>query len=434
MKAHRLLIAVLAAMMLTTSCRPDRKTDDDTLVILHTNDTHSAIDPDRHDMGGIVRRKVLIDSIRALYPDAMLIDAGDAVQGSLFFTMFGGAVERKLMNALGYDIRILGNHEFDNGLQKLAEEWSQVEADRISTNYDFTGTPLEGLFETSVIKEIGGHKVGFIGINLDPAGMIASKNYEGMVYRDAIGSANAEAARLKAEGAERIIAITHIGYDEEDETMPDDRALAAGSKDIDLIIGGHTHTVIDPAAAPDSVWKITNAVGRPVYVLQTGSSGLSLGEIKINLKSGDVSARLIPVDARLDSRADTSFASLITPYRVRLDSLRSFVVGNAPREFDRKSPETLNLLSDFVLMRGAELCGKPVDIAIMNRGGIRNSLSAGPITKGGIIDILPFDNRIVVLDIKGSDLLENLGIMAGMGGNGVSNGVSVTYDLTLIHI
>ena len=129
MKLDRFLIAgaVVACLGLSSACNSNQNTDSDHLVILHTNDTHSSIDPDLRDNGGIARRKVIIDSVRAEHANVMLVDAGDAVQGSLYFTIFGGEVERALMNEMGYDIRILGNHEFDRGMDGLAKEWSQVQ-------------------------------------------------------------------------------------------------------------------------------------------------------------------------------------------------------------------------------------------------------------------------------------------------------------------
>lgn len=427
MKLNRLIAAVMAGLLITTACsRGDR--NDDRLVILHTNDTHSAIEPDRHDLGGIARRKVLIDSVRGANNNVMLIDAGDAVQGSLYYTLFGGEVERKLMNALGYDIQILGNHEFDKGLDQLAKEWKQLNAVRLSTNYDFSGTPLDSLFVPAMMKKIGDKVIGFIGINLDPAGIITEENYKGVRYIDGVKAANEEAAKLKAEGADMVIAVTHIGY--ENEPGYSDVDIASNSKDIDIIIGGHSHTVIDPADKRAGVpkWRVPNADGDSVVVVQTGSSGVNLGEIDIDLKTGDVNARLIPVDKRLDDRVSKNVEEIIAPYREKVEEMRSKEIGNSPYEYDRKSTEMLNLLSDFVRVRGAEICGKPVDLAIMNKGGIRNSLAAGPITQGEIIDIAPFDNSIVVMEIKGSDLLENLGIMASQDGNGVSENVNVLYD------
>lgn len=155
---------------------------------------------------------------------------------------------------------------------------------------------------------------------------------------------------------------------------------------------------------------------------------MNLGEIDIDLDTKQVKARLIPVDKRLDDRVSSSIEEIIAPYRQQVEEMRSKEIGSSPFEYERKSSEMLNLLSDFVRTRGSELCGKPADLSIMNKGGIRNSLAAGTITQGEIIDIAPFDNSIVVMDIKGSDLLENFGIMAAQDGNGVSSNVSILYD------
>lgn len=426
MKSLLTTLTISAALLYSCSPKQPQDSDANHLVILHTNDTHSAIEPDQKDQGGIARRQVLVDSVRAVRDNVLLIDAGDAVQGSLYFTIFGGEVERKLMNAMGYDIRILGNHEFDLGLDALAGQWKDVDGDRISTNYDFTGTSLDGLFVPSVMKTINGHKVGFIGINLDPEGIIAEENYKGMTYIDAIESANSEAEKLKSEGAEMVIAVTHIGYDM-DQQKCDDLKLAAASKDIDVIIGGHSHTVIDPAIGVPK-WRVTNLEGDTISVLQTGTKGVYLGEIDINLANKDVSAKLIPVNNRLDDRINPEFTKLIEPYTHKVDSVKNIVIGNSPCDWERESPELLNLMSDFVKERGAEMSGKTVDLSIMNKGGIRNSLNAGEITKGEIIDIAPFNNKIVVLEITGKDLLENLAIMAAQEGNGVSSNVKVLYD------
>ncbi len=427
MKINRLFtICTLAGMVLASACS-DKK-DSDHLVILHTNDTHSAIDPDRHDMGGAARRLVLIDSVRGAHENVMLIDAGDAVQGSLYYTLFGGEVERKVMNAMGYDIQILGNHEFDKGMEQLAKEWKQLNANRLSTNYDLTGSTLEGLFVPSVVRAIGDKTVGFIGINLDPAGIISEANYTGVKYIDGIKAANEEAARLKSEGVDMVIAVTHIGYD--NEPGYSDMDIARNSHDIDVIIGGHSHTVIDPNDNRSGVpkWRVPNADGDTISVLQTGSSGVNLGEIDVNLATKDVTARLIPVDKRLDDRVGSKIEEIVAPYRKQVEEMRSKEIGNSPYEYERKSPEMVNLLSDFVRTRGAELSGKPVDLSIMNKGGIRNSLAAGPITQGEIIDIAPFDNSIVVMEIKGKDLLDNIAIMASQEGQGVSSNVEILYD------
>lgn len=426
MKLTNLLIIGTAIAWLWMASGCSNSNNGEHLVILHTNDTHSSIDPDLRGNGGIARRKAIIDSVREARTNVMLVDAGDAVQGSLYFTIFGGEVERVLMNEMGYDIRILGNHEFDRGMDGLAREWSQVNATRLSTNYDLTGSALEGLFVPTVMKEVAGHKIGFIGLNLDPTGIIAEENCKGVRYLDALEKANEAATQLRADGAEMVIAVSHLGYSD----MPGltDVDIAKGSKDIDIIIGGHSHTAIDPADPSSPQWRIANLEGDTVTVLQTGARGSAVGEIDINLATKTVTPKLIKVDNRLDSRIDTSFTALIAPYRVSVDSLRAFKIGETANEFERTSTRMLNLFSDFVRMRGAEICGKPIDLSIMNKGGIRNSITPGPVTKGEIIDIAPFENRIVVLDILGSDLLENIGIMSGQEGQGVSSNVKVLYD------
>lgn len=128
------------------------------LVILHTNDTHSQIDPNNKDQGGILRRKVLVDSVRSARQNVMLVDAGDAVQGTLYFSLYGGEVEQKMMNALGYDIQILGNHEFDNGIDELAKMYAGVNATKLATNYDLSDTKLSSMFRPYTIKQIGDKK------------------------------------------------------------------------------------------------------------------------------------------------------------------------------------------------------------------------------------------------------------------------------------
>lgn len=425
---RNIFVSIAAAMfgLSMVQCASVRHDDSSHLVILHTNDTHSSIDADRHGNASIAQRKAIIDSVRAVRENVMLVDAGDAVQGSLYFTLFGGEVERELMNRMGYDIRILGNHEFDRGMDGLAKEWSKVESDRLSTNYDLGGTVLESIFVPSVLKEINGHKIGFIGLNVDPKGIISEDNCEGVRYMDALECANREAEKLRGQGAEMVIALSHLGY----TGMPgiSDTDVAKGSRGIDIIIGGHSHTSIDPNKPDSPQWLFENADGQPVTVLQTGSRGGFVGEIDINLDTKEISPKLIAADSRLDDRVDTVFTSIIVPYRLKVDSLRAYKIGYTPAEFERNSTRMLNMFSDFVRMRGAEICGKPVDLSIMNKGGIRNSLDSGDVTKGEIIDIAPFENRVVVLDISGKDLMENIAIMCGQEGQGVSSNVKVLYD------
>lgn len=396
------------------------------LVIAHTNDTHSQLEPDPKDnLGGVARRKVLVDSMRNANDNFLLIDAGDAVQGTLYFNLFKGEVEQKAMNMLGYDLAILGNHDFDNGMEGLAYMLSFAETPYLATNYNLSATDVDSKFAKYAIKEFDGRKIGFIAINLKPEGMISEGNYDGVEYLDAAEAASHSAWWLKnIEGCDMVVAITHIGYNP--ATPPGDFSLARASKDIDIIIGGHSHDLINPADQKLQ-WLVPNALGKDVLVTQVGKSGKNLGEITIDLDSLTADYRVLPVSSRLDSLADPAVAEFLKPYRAGVDSLMRVPVGRTAIELGQLSDELLNWTTDIVLDRARELA-PDVDFAILNKGGLRRGLPKGTITEGEIITMLPFNNRINVIDIKGKDILEAFVQMGRVGGNGVSRGVEVVYE------
>lgn len=397
------------------------------LVILHTNDTHSQIDPYKDNRGGVARRKVLVDSVRAAEPATLLIDAGDAVQGTLFFSLFKGEVEDKLMNLLGYDIQILGNHEFDNSIEELAQRWSGLGSDRISTNYDLRATPLDTILKPYVIKSFGDKKVGFIGINLNPEGMIAANHSEGVIYLDPVEAANSTAWHLKHnERVDYVVVVSHIGYSNRE--LANDLDLARQSKGIDVIIGGHSHTEIDPSRPDAPLHRVPNAVGDTVLLAQNAGRGVTLGEVVIDFNTGGVSSRLIQVDSRLDSLTDGSVESMLKPYRVAIDSICGIELAKTPRELEQRSAELTNLISDIVAEEGASISGRKIDLAIMNKGGIRRGIPKGSVTRGTVMEMLPFDNRIVVMEISGKDLMDAFDIMASQEGQGISRSAQAVYD------
>lgn len=402
----------------------------DRLVILHTNDTHSRIDPDASGRGGILRRQALIDSVRNAETNVLLVDAGDAVQGTLYYSLFGGEVERKMMNALGYDIQILGNHEFDNGMEALAREWKQLGASRLSTNYDLTDTPLDSIFKPYEIRTVGNRRIAFIAVNIDPDGMISAINSKGVKYLDGVKAANATAWHLKHnEKVDMVIALTHIGY----AVAPGytDMDLAGKSEDIDLIIGGHSHTLVNPSDPKSPEWFALNANGDSVIIAQSGSAGAYVGKVDINLSDLKVTTSVIPVDARLDDRINPAVADILQPYRSKVDSILSIPLAETSAPLLKADWGLVNLVSDLVMEVGTRLNGAPVDMAIMNRGGIRCDLDSGTITKGIVMQMLPFDNHVVVIDVSGADLLKAFEVMAGRKGDGVSGASAVIDPLTL---
>lgn len=399
------------------------------LVLIGTNDTHSQIDPDDQDgKGGVLRRKALIDSIRGANDNVLLVDLGDAVQGTMYFNLFGGEVENMVMNEMDYDIRILGNHDFDNGVDELVKNLEKVDSRLLSTNYAFTDPRLNDIFDHYLIAEVEGKKVGFIGINLQPKGMIAEGNYDGVEYLDALEAANSTAWHLKHnEGVDKVVALTHIGYYSSGNETSDTK-LAAASSEIDLIMGGHSHTVINPAdTAGVSYLLPAKTEDGTVMVTQAGKSGKYVAVVEMDLESGNMEYKLLPVDARYDDRLDSHLDSLIMPYRKGVEAVMNKPVGRTARAFDKDSDELLNLVSDFIRDRGKDLYGD-IDFAIVNKGGIRRGLPKGTITQGQIQSMLPFNNKVVVLEISGQDILDNFGIMARTQGNGISEEAAVVYD------
>lgn len=412
------------------------------LVLLHTNDTHSNIDPDADGTGGILPRAAIIDSVRRAEKNVLLIDAGDMVQGTLYFKFFKGDVEYPLFNMMNYDVRILGNHEFDNGLEELARHYKNVKGARLSANYDFSDTPAKGLFDPYVIKKIDGKKVGIMGINVDPTSLIAEENYKGLKFSDVIETANATAAELKKKGCSLVVAVTHIGYDMGDGKT-DDIDLAKASKDIDIIIGGHSHTFVDPNSPEKTPHWFRNAVGKDVLVVQTGKYGRNVGYIKLDLKdfaNRKIDYEYIPVTDRFDPSAyNQEMAAFLEPYRHKVDSVNSHVIAWSETEMNSSARTGAypNWAGDFAAKFGRHIADSlrkagietaRVDLGIMNVGGIRHNMKKGAVTEGSILSTFPFSNKMRLIEISGKDLIETMKIVAPKGGEAVSSEVTVVTD------
>lgn len=412
------------------------------LVLLHTNDTHSNIDSDCAGVGGILPRKAIIDSVRKAEKNVILIDAGDMVQGTLYFKFFKGDVEYPLFNMMDYDVRILGNHEFDNGLDELARHWRNVKGARLSANYDFSDTPARGLFKPYVIKNIDGKKVGIMGINVDPESLITEENYRGMRFRDIITTANETAAELRRKGCDLVVAVTHIGYDVSNGKT-DDLDLARASKDIDIIIGGHSHTFVDPKTPDKTPYWIKNAEGRDVLVAQTGKYGRNVGYIKLDLKDfagRKINYEYIPVTDRFSPTAySREMQEFLAPYKHVVDSVNSRVIAWSEMDMPNglSTGAFANWTGDFGewygrhvadSLRAAGVDVAPVAMGMMNVGGIRQPMHAGAVTEGQVLSTYPFSNRMRLIEVLGADLIETMRIVAPKGGEAVSSEVRVVTD------
>lgn len=251
------------------------------LTILHTNDQHSRIEPfDASDArnankGGFARRATLIQQIRNQEKNVLLLDSGDVFQGTPYFNFYGGELEFKLMSMMGYDASTMGNHDFDNGLEGFLKVLPNAKFPFITSNYDFSNTILEGKTEKYKIFKKNGIKVGVFGVGIELDGLVGKKQYKETKYLDPIEIAQHYADFLRNEKkCDLVICLSHIGYDYRDESSKiSDKILAAKTNNIDLILGGHTHTFLPE---PQS---FTNKSGKNVLVNQVGFAGLLLGRI-----------------------------------------------------------------------------------------------------------------------------------------------------------
>jgi 5'-nucleotidase len=248
------------------------------ITILHTNDTHSNIDPlpENHPkfprMGGVERRFEMISEIREAEDHVVLLDAGDIFQGTPYFNMFGGVLEMKVMTALGYDAATMGNHDFDGGMDGFLKAKEYAAFPFVCANYDFSDTVLKDQTTPSVIIEKGGVKIGILGVGVELKGLVPEDKYGSTVYLDPIECANREAEKLKKEGCELIICLSHLGYSFKDEKISD-LILAKKTRNIHLIIGGHTHTFLDRPT------EEKNLDGELVLINQVGWGGIKLGRL-----------------------------------------------------------------------------------------------------------------------------------------------------------
>ena len=241
------------------------------ITILHTNDTHSCIEPEKNGNAGVLNRALLIESIADSVgrDNMLLLDCGDFSQGSLYYNCFKGSTEIELMNAMGYDAGTLGNHEFDFGLENLARLLRMAKFDVLCANYDFTGTVCEGLIKQYTIIERGGKKIGIFGISPDPKGLVAQENYEGITFISPIEAANRCVARLKAKGCNAIVCLSHLGWKINNEY--NDERLVAETAGIDIILGGHSHDYFEQPLT------YKNSEGKDVVIQQMGKNGRYLG-------------------------------------------------------------------------------------------------------------------------------------------------------------
>ena len=402
-------------------------------VILFTNDFHSQIEPlskeetYNADRGGAKRIKALVDSVRTAEKTVFLADAGDFVQGTYYFSLLNGVVEMKIMDEIGYDVRTLGNHEFDKKMACLQDmlTWSSVPA--VASNYDFTRTSLVNKVEQSMIIEKNGVKVGFIGLNVKLDNLVAPSAREGVDWQNAINVADDLAKELRDRGADIVIALSHLGYEKNSSEVYYDRGIAMNTRHIDMIIGGHSHTFLNYAD-----W-VKNQDNESVPVVQTGSKGICLGYAKIKIdKSGKptFTYKLIPVKNHLDKKLDPDFSAIVDEYTASVSYKMEEVIGNCPQAIRKSAPESplYNLTGDALIWMAKEYMDVDADVSLYNSGGLRSEISAGDLTIGNVYAVYPFDNVLSIVTLKGSDLKTMFNYVASSGGLPVSSSVKLVIS------
>ncbi|WP_219817809.1 bifunctional UDP-sugar hydrolase/5'-nucleotidase [Pseudanabaena sp. BC1403] len=386
------------------------------LRILHTNDHHAHLEPIKYGdrlLGGIARRRTLIDQIRIESKNnqepLLLLDAGDIFQGTLYFNQYLGQADLDFYNALAYDAGTIGNHEFDRGQQVLADFISKAKFPIISANIDIAPeSPLYGKVRPWHVLDVKGEKIGVFGLTTPDTAILSSVG-DGVKFTDPIAAARASVIALKQQGINKIVALTHIGFE-------NDVALARKVPDIDIIIGAHSHTPVGNIPNANYPYPLVekNGTKEPVLVVTDWEWGKYLGDLSVSF---DRTGKLIAwagkphaLDASVKSNPE--FADKLKVYAAPIEALRQKIIGKSLVALDgdrvklRTSETALgNLIADAIL---AKTKGDQVQVALINAGGIRNGFPLGNITMGNVLEALPFGNTITRVELTGKQLKEAL--------------------------
>ncbi|MGK2229385.1 MAG: 5'-nucleotidase/UDP-sugar diphosphatase [Devosia sp.] len=399
---------------------------DFTLNILHINDFHSRFDPiSKYDadcnaeddaagecFGGIARLKTIIDDTRAKYADgnSLLLSAGDNFQGSLYYTTYKSKVVSDFFNQMGFDVVATGNHEFDDGPAEFMKFIEAAEFPIIGGNFDVTRDEnLAGKIKGSIVVEVGGEKIGIIGATTEDTPDISSPG-DDVEFTDTIQYVRGASEALDAAGVNKIIVLSHIGY-----TV--DMDLAAALPLVDVIVGGHSHTLLsntDENAAGPYPTMVTNPDGIEVAVVQANQYGKHLGDIAITWDDNGVVTKAegepYLIDASVTGNED--FKGQLAELAAPIAEAMNVVIGTTTtpiegsRDVCRAMECTMgNLVADAMLDRAS---GQGASIAIQNGGGLRASIDEGEITMGEVVTVLPFSNTLATVQISGADVIEAL--------------------------
>ena len=301
---RRHFLQTVAAGSLGTTLLPRHAlaADEIRLVILHTNDTHSRIDPFPVDgsrnsgLGGVARRTTLIKRIRRAQENVLLLDSGDIFQGTPYFNFFGGEIEFKTMSAMGYDVATIGNHDFDNGVEGFVAMQPHASWEWVSANYDVASSGMAPYVKPYTIREVSGIKVGILGVGVDFDRLVLPSLHQGVTYSDPILAARRTATELREAGCDLVICLSHLGYRSFGD-RPSDSAVGQEVPEIDIVLGGHSHTFLDEPLV----------IGTPddyTLVNQVGFAGIRLGRIDLVFNRDRRNTRWYASSYQIDTRLD----------------------------------------------------------------------------------------------------------------------------------
>ena len=439
----------MISRIMTTTCTlammGSMATADYSLTILHTNDFHARFEPiSRFDsgcsaednaegkcFGGTARLVTAIADARARTNNSILVDGGDQFQGTLFYTYYKGAAAAEFMNQLGYDGMTVGNHEFDDGPEVLKGFMDSVQFPVLMSNADVSAEPLlaDSLMKSTVIER-GGEKIGMIGLTPENTDELASPG-PNVMFSDPVAAVQAEVDKLTEMGVNKIIVLSHSGYNV-------DLDVAANTTGVDVIVGGHTNTLLgddENAAGP-----YPTMVG-DTAIVQAYAYGKFLGELNVTFDDNGVITEAAGAPILLDASVseDEATVARVAELAGPLEEIRQRVVAEtaASIEGDRSVCRAMecemgNLIADAMLDRVAD---QGIQIGFQNSGGIRASIDAGEVTMGEVLTVLPFQNTLSTFQVTGAAMIAALenGVSQHEDGSGrfpQVSGMTFTVDLS----
>ncbi len=427
----RATVAALAALVLIALVTRSTSASSGayTLRIIHTNDTHAHLQPitaSNSDcsaaddaagkcFGGLARRAIVIQQLRAEAANSILVDAGDQFQGTLFYFKYKGDESKRFLNAMGYQAITLGNHEFDDGPENLGRFLNGLNAPMVSANVDVSREPaLAGMLKPYTVLQAGGEKIGVTGCTTPETKTMSSPG-PNVKFADIASSVAAQVAELQKQAIDKIVLLCHDGYME-------DRTLAAQIDGIDVIVGGHSHTYLsnnppdkdsDKALGPYPT-VVQSPSGKPVLVVQASAYSKYVGSLDVTFDAQGVPVKwegkpvLLDASVSPDPQTAAAIAELGAPLlelRKQFAGKTSVALDGAPSSCRFAECNLGDLIADAMLWKMAP---EGVQMALLNGGSIRTSVPAGDVTVGDVLTVLPFGNSIAAFGLTGTDLLAAL--------------------------